>query len=571
LITKRCTLRIATEVVENTVVMLNVEDIKIQNIDHLGIVAGIIDSIGLVEIINELIGEQKGEKVSPGHVVKAMILNGLGFVSKPLYMFPKYFETIACEHLIGKGVKPEYLNDDKLGRVMDKLFIKGLDTIFFMIALKAAKKVNVSLSTSHLDSSSMHVHGEYNTNLPEVIFENQQLGNSEDLEDLTVKSPKEITITYGYSRDHRPDFKQFIIELICSGDGDIPIFLKLASGNQSDSSCFGKIAVEYQEKLEVNGLIVADCALYTESNLKLMSELRWLCRVPLSIKAAQALISTLPESEFIASNLQGYRFASKTVNYAGIEQRWLIVQSQDRKESDLHRLSQKISKAESKAVQELKKLSTEKFACEADAIKALSKLSKQFKYHQIQESNVTEILSNKKDNQAETSYQISATVSQNESKISTEVLSAGRFIIATNILDKSELSDDSMLSEYKAQQSCERGFAFLKDPLFFADSIFLKSPERIESLGMIMGLCLLVYTLAQRQIRAALKESKSTIKNQLGKATDRPTVRWIFQCFQCIHLVEFNNEKQISNWTKNRDFILNLLPDDCLRYYQLIT
>ncbi|MDD1434831.1 IS1634 family transposase, partial [Dolichospermum sp. ST_sed6] len=127
------------------------------------------------------------------------------------------------------------------------------------------------------------------------------------------------------------------------------------------------------------------------------------------------------------------------------------------------------------------------------------------------------------------------------------------------------------LKEYKAQQSCERGFGFLKDPLFFADSIFLKSPERIESLGMIMGLCLLVYTLAQRQIRIALKESKLTIKNQLGKATERPTLRWIFQCFQCIHLVEFDQEKHVSNWTQDRDFILNLLPDDCLRYYQLIT
>lgn len=77
---------------------LKTQEIEIQNIDHLGIVAGIIDFIGLVEIINELIGEEKGEKVSPGHVVKAMILNGLGFISKPLYMFPQYFETIACEH-----------------------------------------------------------------------------------------------------------------------------------------------------------------------------------------------------------------------------------------------------------------------------------------------------------------------------------------------------------------------------------------------------------------------------------------------------------------------------------------
>ncbi|MCC5652649.1 IS1634 family transposase [Nostoc sp. XA013] len=164
------------------------------------------------------------------------------------------------------------------------------------------------------------------------------------------------------------------------------------------------------------------------------------------------------------------------------------------------KLSQKIIKAESKALLELKKLSQDKFACEADAIKALAKLSKQFKYHQIQESKVTEIISNKKDNQAGISYRVSATVCKNESKINTEILSAGRFIIATNVLDSKQLGDDLILSEYKAQQSCERGFGFLKDPLFFADSIFLKTTERIESLAMIMSLCLLVYTLAQRQI-----------------------------------------------------------------------
>jgi len=562
---------ITIEVVEESVVKLKPQEIEIQNIDHLGIVAGIIDSIGIVEIINELIGVEKDEKVNAGQVVKAMIINGLGFVSKPLYMFPEYFETIACEHLIGTGVKPEYLNDDKLGRVMDKLFIKGLDTIFFIIAVKAAQKFGVSLSTSHLDSSSIHVHGQYNTSLPEVIFENQKIGNNQELEEIAVKSPKEITITYGYSRDHRPDLKQFIIEMICSGDGDIPIFLKLASGNQADSSCFGQIAAEYHKQLEVNSLIVADCALYTESNLKMMSDLQWLCRVPLSIKVAKSLISTIPESEFIDSTIPGYKLVSKTENYAGIEQRWLVVQSQERRESDLRKLTQKITKAESKAVLDLKKLSQERFACEADAIKALSKLSTQFKYHQINESKVTPAKSNKKDSLNEISYQISATVCQDESKINTELLSAGRFIIATNVLNSQELSDDSMLREYKAQQSCERGFGFLKDPLFFADSIFLKSPERIESMGMIMGLCLLVYTLAQRQIRNALKESKSTIKNQLGKATNSPTLRWIFQCFQCIHLITLNQEEHISNWNKDRDFILRLLPDDCLRYYQLAT
>ena len=550
---------------------LKPQEMEIQNIDHLGIVAGIIDAIGLVGIINEIIGVEKGEKVSPGHVVKAMILNGLGFVSKPLYMFPQYFETIACEHLVGVGVKPEYLNDDKLGRVMDKLFIKGLDTTFLTITLKAVQKFNVSLSTSHLDSSSMHVHGEYNSSLPSVIFENQQAVNNQESEELAVKSPQEITITYGYSRDHRPDLKQFIIELICSGDGDIPIFLKLASGNQADSSCFGQIAVDYQKQIEVDSLIVADCALYTETNIKLMSDLRWLCRVPLSIKSAQSLISTLPESEFIASSLSGYKFKETTATYGGVEQRWLVVESEARRESDLGKLSQKIEKASEKAVKEINKLSQDKFACESDAIKALAKLSKTFKYHQIESSKVTEITINNPGKPPEKAYSIWATISRNEAKINADVLSAGRFIIATNVLDSTVLSNDSMLKEYKAQQSCERGFGFLKDPLFFADSIFLKSPERIESLAMIMGLCLLVYTLAQRQLRAALSESKSTIKNQLGKATNRPTLRWIFQCFQSIHLVLFNQEFHVSNWTENRDFILNLLPDDCLRYYKLNT
>ena len=110
-----------------------------------------------------------------------------------------------------------------------------------------------------------------------------------------------------------------------------------------------------------------------------------------------------------------------------------------------------------------------------------------------------------------------------------------------------------------------------EDPLFFADSIFLKSPERIESLGMIMGLYLLVYTSAQRQIRTPLRESKSTVKNQLGKPTDRPTLHWIFQCFQSIRLVTLNQEKHISHWTQERDFIVNLLPYRCFPYSQLVT
>ena len=86
--------------------MNQLTNIEIQTINHLGIVAGIIDE---QEIVNS------------GEIVKAIILNGLGFISQPLYLFPKFFEDKATEHLLGKGIKPEHLNDYKIGRVMDKL------------------------------------------------------------------------------------------------------------------------------------------------------------------------------------------------------------------------------------------------------------------------------------------------------------------------------------------------------------------------------------------------------------------------------------------------------------------
>ncbi len=84
---------------------------------------------------------------------------------------------------------------------------------------------------------------------------------------------------------------------------------------------------------------------------------------------------------------------------------------------------------------------------------------------------------------------------------------------------------------------------------------------------MIMGLCLLVYTLAQRQMRKALSATKSTIKNQLGKSINNPTMRWIFQCFQSIHLVIFDSEVSISNITPEREYILSFLPENCRYYY----
>ena len=82
-----------------------------------------------------------------------------------------------------------------------------------------------------------------------------------------------------------------------------------------------------------------------------------------------------------------------------------------------------------------------------------------------------------------------------------------------------------------------------------------------------MGLCLLVYTWGQRQLRQTLTRTQSPVKNQLGRPTDRPTLRWIFQCFQSIHLLLQTGVVQVSNLTEERLHLLKLFPPSSQRYY----
>ncbi|MEG3861973.1 IS1634 family transposase, partial [Microcoleus sp. herbarium12] len=471
-------------------------------------------------------------------------------------------------------------NDDRLGRVLDKLYLAGITEIFTAIALLAAQKFELKTDTSHLDSSSFHLHGKYEQELPSVSFYSTEIDDNQ-LENLSINhqtSPIPIKITYGYSRDHRPDLKQFILDLICSGDGDVPLFLRAASGNESDNSVFASIFQEFKKQLNLDSLMVADSALYTAPNLEMLTNLRWLTRVPLSLKQAQQLVSQLNESEFHQSSVTGYSWSEHKSNYGGIAQRWLVVESNLRRDADRRKLEKNLKKAEIEGQKKLRELSNIEFACDADAVAAAHRLSKQLKYHNL--TQITSRQATAKPGTNSTSshdsssssliFKVQAQLELDASVIAKETKASGRFILATNVLDASQLNPDEMIVKYKEQQAAERGFGFLKDPLFFTDSVFLKSPERIEALTLVMGLCLLVYTLGQRLLRQNLQLTNSTVKNQLGKGTNRPTLRWIFQSFQSIHAVCIQGIQQVSNLTSERLAILNLFPVTCRSYYLLL-
>ena len=524
-------------------------NIQVQTINHLGIIAGIIDEIGIVEIINEQLGIQPQEKLSCGIIVKSIILNALGFLSRPLYLFPQFFNDKATEHIFGEGIFPEDFNDDRIGRVLDKLYKFGLNKIFLAISLKACQIYGIDRSYSHLDSSSISVEGDY-------LIGDQE--NEENLEPIPIK------IVRGYSKDKRPDLKQFLINLIASGDGGVPLFLSCGNGNDRDKAKFATILSDFKKQVDLDSIFVADSALYSAENLLAIKHLKWITRVPLSIKAAQFYVREIPESEFIKTDREGYKAVEKESNYAGIKQKWIIIESQARKKSDLKQLSKKILKDEEKANGLLTSLSQKKYENRTEIKAIFNCEQKKLKYHDLVLKDVAKTTDKKT---KKTVYKATIALEKKSEKIEEEEKKAGRFILATNVLKN--LSSSDILIAYKGQQSCEGGFRFFKDPLFFADSVFLKYPSRIETMAMLMGLSLLVYSIGQRQLRANLKQNNTGVKNQLGKLTDQPTLRWIFQGFQGIHIVVFNGVKQIVNLTDSRLETLNYFSKHCQKYYIL--
>ena len=265
------------------------------------------------------------------------------------------------------------------------------------ISLAAAEKFEVKQETAHLDSTSFHVDGAY-----------------------AAREPGVIEITYGYSRDHRPDLKQFMMNLICVGDGDIPVMMEIASGNQSDKARFAQLFPDFSKQWTFDGLCVAaesvrtgspfmqltqgDGALYSADNITAMTGLKWLTRVPLTISAATALVDEvveLADSDIKGCGVGSAGFPSRdpyprdrikesSSEYAEVEQRWFLIESEQRRKSDLKQLTKKIERHRQKSQQDLHQLSAIEFACIADATAAAHKLSEQMNWHQLTELEIVE-------------------------------------------------------------------------------------------------------------------------------------------------------------------------------------
>lgn len=311
------------------------QDFTSRQIGHLGLVAGMIDELGISAVIDEALPKTRDHILPHSKVVTAMLLNGLGFNERRLYFFSRFFTNVSTEQLFGPGVTPEHLNDDVLLRTLDRIYDYGTTDLLNRIVINVMKKFQFGTHLLHADTTSFSVHGDYDN----------------DEEDFRT-----IQIAYGHNKDIRWDLKQFVLSMVTNQHG-IPLFAQPYSGNESDK----KILLETIQKVKQNlnledkAYYVADSAFYTAPNLQTLGQHTfWISHPSATIDEVKTLLVT--DVPMVPGKEEGYSIHERLVNYAGIEQKWVLVHSEKRRAASEKNYQKNLDKRLEKARKSLKKL-----------------------------------------------------------------------------------------------------------------------------------------------------------------------------------------------------------------------
>ena len=539
--------------------MSDTETHKSETLEHLGLVAGMFDELGIGELVDELVPQDLSRrKVSVGQALKAMVLNGLGFANRRLYLMPEFFRNKPTERLVGAGVSPEHLNDDSLGKALDTLHDFGLTELYRPIARRAAERLGLLRATSgvptlHLDTTSFHVDGRYNSECDD-FDENAGV----------------IHVGKGYSRDHREDLNQVVLELITESRANLPMMMRPLSGNASDKTSFEDAIERHVGQLRGDDdgspssvvVVVTDSAGFTRGCLAAYQRqgLGWVMSVPATVGEAKRRLEEVVDPEELWPLAEGYRYMAFSTSYAEVEQRWLVIYSEAARERAAKQVDKRLLKqgeTERKAFDELRR---EAFHCPEDAWRALAAFRGTLKVLEVRGADVIEQRHHKSAGKPAVdavpesiSHHLSGALAAPIAVRRQRLIRRSCFILATNELDEEVLGDGEVLRAYKGQSSkVERGFRFLKDPMFLASTLYLKRVERVMALLMVMSVCLMVYAALEYRIRQTLAEHEASVPDQKGKPTRRPSAKWVFELFMDVHLLTIATEKTI------RTLVLNL-------------
>jgi transposase len=434
------------------------------HVDHLPIIAYYLRTLGLVKMVNDLVPVNM--VVEPGIIVLGLILDTLSGRS-PLYHLEKTFSDYDQRVLFGRELPPGYFSDDNVGRVMDRIYEVGTQKIFSALSVAALQHFSISKRHVHFDTTSVNVYGDYT--------------NAAD-----GKAP--FVITHGYSKDKRPDLKQFVLSLLCV-DGNIPIVGKLEDGNASDKKINHSVLCEISRHMKEHGvaddgfIYVADSAMVTEENLEQAGF--FISRLPATynecdraiLDAVDAdrwtevgCISVTPASKKRPNAY--YRVHEETVTLYNKEYRAIVVHSSAHDRRREKRLDRELALSLKQANSLAKEIKKKRFFCLADAEQAVQELNAQTtQYHQL-EVEVVECPCYgrgrpKKDVQrtpVAIEYELIAKIIEKEQEVTRCRQMIGCFVLLTNVpADKDEgYSAEKILRTYKDQHGIENTMVFSK-------------------------------------------------------------------------------------------------------------
>jgi transposase len=525
-------------------------EIEVYPVHHLPILKAYADQLGLVSLINHYVPTEMN--VDAGTIVLGLVLDTLSGRS-PLYRLEEFFAHQDTELLLGKALPPHAFNDDTVGRVLDRLDDFGTMRLFTACAVRAAMRFGLERRYVHFDTTSRSVWGEY------------QYAETQDLP---------FQVTYGYSKDKRPDLKQFLLSTLCV-DRAVPMWGKPEDGNASDKTLKTTLWSEIAQLLAQYGvqpgayIYIADAALVTEDSLAALRDTLFITRLPATYSAcgrviAEAVAHNHWEEVGVLAQTPPtkrrpgtyYKVAEGEVTLYGKPYRAVVVHSSSQDQRRQQRLVQELQASYATLAATVREAARQEYCCHADAEAAATKLrALQSAYHGV-DVTVKECPTYGPGRPSSTRprvgkarrYGLQVTLHERAEVIARKTQETGCFVLLTNVPTAGERAHRAgdVLRAYKEQHGIEQNYGFLKDPLI-VNSLFLKKPERIEALGLVLLLALLLWRLVERTLRVHVETTGQPLTGWDKKATQKPTAFMLMTKFAGVMVLKVGSQRQLAH------------------------
>src|ERR1041384_646509 len=524
-------------------------EIEAYPVQHLPIIKAYADQLGLVSLINHYVPTEMD--VDAGTVVLGLVLDTLSGRS-PLYPLEDFFPHQDTELLLGKALPPQAFTDDTVGRVLDRLYDFGTMRLFTACAVRAATRFGLERRYVHFDTTSRSVWGEY------------QFAETQEIP---------FQVTYGYSKDKRPDLKQFVLSTLCV-DRAVPIWGKPEDGNASDKTLNTTLLTEIAQLLAHYGvapgayIYIADSALVTEDNLAALDDTLFITRLPATDKECERVIAEAvaqDQWEDIGSVAQtkptqqrpaaSYKVSEGTVTLYGTQYRAVVIHSSSQDQRRQQRFAREMATSRATLAAAVSEATKQEYFCRADAEAAAEQVrALQSSYHHVEvviEERPTygpgRPSAQKPRPVKAWRYELKGTLHERSEVMARRMQEAGCFVLLTNVPPQGEMAHSAgeVLRAYKEQYGVEQNFAFLKDPVI-VNSLFLKKPERIEALGLVLLLALLVWRLVERALRVHVETTGRPLTGWDKKETLKPTAFMMMIKFAAVLVLKVGSHRQLA-------------------------